>query len=89
MGCNNLSQFVEGSCKVREGTKSQFVISGGIKPSHKLTEEQQYFVSDKWILLLVFIVSYRILTDNANRAFQGNVAMKVTQPCGQLWNHCK
>ena len=30
-----------------------------------------------------------ILTDNANRAFQGNVAMKVTQPCGQLWNHCK
>ena len=30
-----------------------------------------------------------ILTDNANRAFQGNVAMKVTQPVGQLWNQCK
>ena len=28
-----------------------------------------------------------ILTDNANRAFQGNVAMRVTQPGGQLWNH--
>ena len=29
---------------------------GGIKPSHKLTEEeQQYFVSDKWNQLLVFI----------------------------------
>ena len=27
-----------------------------------------------------------ILTDNANRAFQGNVAMQVTQPGGQLWN---
>ena len=26
-----------------------------------------------------------ILTDNANRAFQGNVAMQVTQPGGQLW----
>ena len=26
------------------------------------------------------------LTDNANRAFQGNVAMQVTQPGGQLWN---
>ena len=27
-----------------------------------------------------------IRTDNVNRAFQGNIAMKVTQPCGQLWN---
>jgi len=27
-----------------------------------------------------------ILTDNANRAFQGNVAMWVTKPGGQLWN---
>ena len=27
-----------------------------------------------------------ILTDNANGAFQGNVAMRVTQPGGQLWN---
>ena len=27
------------------------------------------------------------LTDNANRAFQGNVAMRVTQPGSQLWNH--
>ena len=27
-----------------------------------------------------------ILTDNANRAFQGNVAMRVTQPGGQFWN---
>ena len=28
-----------------------------------------------------------ILTDNANRALQGNVAMKVTQPGNQLWNN--
>ena len=27
-----------------------------------------------------------ILTDNANRALQGNVAMRVTQPGSQLWN---
>ena len=27
-----------------------------------------------------------ILTDDANRTFQGNVAMQVTQPGGQLWN---
>ena len=27
-----------------------------------------------------------ILTDNANRAFRGNVAMQVTQPGGQLLN---
>ena len=30
-----------------------------------------------------------ILTDNANRAIQGNVAMQVTRPGGQLWKHCK
>ena len=30
-----------------------------------------------------------LLTDNANRALQGNVAMKVTQPGNQFWNHCK
>ena len=28
-----------------------------------------------------------ILTDNVNRAFQGNMAMKETQLVGQLWNH--
>ena len=27
-----------------------------------------------------------ILTDDANRTFQSNVAMQVTQPGGQLWN---
>ena len=27
-----------------------------------------------------------ILTDNAKRAIQGNVATRVTQPGGQLWN---
>ena len=27
-----------------------------------------------------------MLTDNANRAFHCNVAMRVTQPGGQLWN---
>ena len=30
-----------------------------------------------------------ILTDNVNRAFRGNVAMKVAQPGGQLWNQYK
>ena len=30
-----------------------------------------------------------ILTDSANRAIQGNVALQVLQPGGQLWNRCK
>ena len=30
-----------------------------------------------------------ILADHANRAIQGNVAMHVTLPGGQLWNQCK
>ena len=30
-----------------------------------------------------------ILTDNVNRAIQGNVAMEVMQPGGQLWKQCK
>ena len=30
-----------------------------------------------------------IPTDNANMAIQGNVAMQVTQPSGQLWQQCK
>ena len=30
-----------------------------------------------------------ILTDNANRAVPGNVAMHVAQPGGQHWNQCK
>ena len=29
-----------------------------------------------------------ILTDNANRAIQGNMAMQVTQPGGQFWKQC-
>ena len=30
-----------------------------------------------------------ILTDNANRAIQGDVAMQVTQPGGQICKQCK
>ena len=30
-----------------------------------------------------------ILTDNTNRAIQGNLAMQVTHPGGQFWNLCK
>ena len=30
-----------------------------------------------------------IPTDNVNRAIQGNVAMHVPQPRGQLWIQCK
>ena len=30
-----------------------------------------------------------ILTDNPNRAIQGNVAMQVMQPDDQLWNQSK
>ena len=30
-----------------------------------------------------------MLTDKANRVFQGNVTMDVTQPGGQVWNQWK
>ena len=30
-----------------------------------------------------------ILTDNVNRAIQGNVAMQITQSGGQLWKQSK
>ena len=30
-----------------------------------------------------------IQADNANMTIQGNMAMKVTQSSGQLWNQCK
>ena len=32
-------------------------------------------------------VTNPIITDNANRAIPGNVAMHVTQPGGQLWTN--
>ena len=30
-----------------------------------------------------------MLTDNANKAIQGNVAIQVAQSGGQLWKQCK
>ena len=48
--------------------------------SHKLSEEPccRLNLSDE--------DTNSILTDNANRAIQGYLAMQVTQPGGQLWN---
>ena len=44
-----------------------------------------------WLWLMK--IPFPILTDNANRAIQGNVALHVAQPGGQHWNntskHCQ
>ena len=34
-------------------------------------------------------VTNLLQTDNANMVIQGNVAMQVTQPGGQVWNKCR
>ena len=48
-----------------------------------------YLVEDLTDVTLADEYTNSILTDHANRAFQGNVAMYVTQPGCQLWNQCK
>ena len=48
--------------------------------------------SDLWVRLsltgtpLADLTDVTIQTDNANRVFQGNVAIQVIQPGDQLWN---
>ena len=49
----------------------------------------RHLVADLTDVTLVDEDTNSILTDNANRAIQGNVAMHVTLPGGQLWNQCK
>ena len=51
-----------------------------------LTNRLQDLCADLTDVTLADEDASSILTDNANRAFQGNVAMQVTQPGGQLWN---
>ena len=53
--------------------------------SNKLTEPPFADLTD---VTLADEYTNSILTDNANRAFKGNLAMQVTQPGGQLWNQC-
>ena len=50
---------------------------------HSLTERPFVDLTD---VTLADEDTNSILTDNANRAIQGNVAMQVTQSGGQLWN---
>ena len=56
--------------------------SGSLKLTHSLS----YLCADLTDVTLGDEDTNSILTDNANGAFQGNVAMRVTQPGGQLWN---
>ena len=52
----------------------------------------QYLVADLTDVTLADEDTNSILTDNANRAIQGNVAMQVTQVApsgGQILNNCK
>ena len=61
------------------------VQSMGPVVSHKLT----HLFADLTDVTLADEDANPILTDNANRAIQGNVAMRVTLPGGQLWIQCK
>ena len=51
--------------------------------SNKLTETPFADLTD---VTLADEDTKSILAYNVNRAFQGNVAMPLTQPGGQLWN---
>ena len=46
-------------------------------------------LADQATVTLADQATNSIQADNANMAIQGNVAMKVTQSSGQLWNQCK
>ena len=50
--------------------------------SHSQTESPFADLTD---VTLADEITNSILTDNANRAFQGNVAMQVTEPGNQIW----
>ena len=54
--------------------------------SHKQTERPFADLTD---VTLADEITNSILTDNANRAIQGNGAMQVTQPGVQLCKQCK
>ena len=56
----------------------------GPSVSNSLTHSL-YLCADLTDVTLADEDSNSMLTDNANRAIQGNVAMQVTQHCCQLW----
>ena len=45
-----------------------------------------HLVADLTDVTLADVDTNPILTDNAHRTFQGNLATRVTQPGGQIWN---
>ena len=51
-----------------------------------LTHKLRDLVADLTDVTLADEDTNPILTDNANRTFQGNLATRVTQPGGQIWN---
>ena len=59
------------------------VRSMGSSLSNKLTERPFADLTD---VTLADEDTNPILTDNAKRTFQGNLATRVTQPGGQIWN---
>ena len=70
------------------GYNGRFVnISPSENPSEDLVEDfVEYYIFD---LTLTDEDTNSILTDNTNRAIQGNVAMQMAQPGGQVCNLCK
>ena len=62
-------------------------LSPSENPSEDLVEDfEEYYIFD---LTLTDEDTNSILTDDTNRAIQGNVAMQMTQPGGQVCNLCK
>jgi len=59
--------------------------SGSLKLTHSLS----YLCADLTDVTLADEDTNSILTDNANKAIQGNVAMQVTQPSWKIYNYCK
>ena len=61
------------------------VQSLGLDVTHWLTDTTFWDLTD---VTLADQDTNSILTEKANRAIQGNVAMQTTQSGGQLWNQC-
>ena len=73
-----------------------FLSDPGIPGVRSMGPSLSNWVRDLWLHLTDVTLADEdtnsILTDNANRAIQGNVAMQVTQvvpSVGQIWNLCK
>ena len=72
--------------------RTQVSLGSDLWVRFSLTHKLRHLVADLTDVTLADEDTNPILTDDANRTFQSNVAMQVTQvapSCGQIWNKCK